>query len=56
MSGPWNDFNSAQSNTTVIPKARSPRCGPHCARRLRRPLAGLDRRLGAPRHHRRRLS
>ncbi|NJO55765.1 MAG: hypothetical protein HC834_04730, partial [Rhodospirillales bacterium] len=20
MSGPWNDFNSAQSNTTVIPK------------------------------------
>ena len=21
MSGPWNDFNSAQSNTNVIPKA-----------------------------------
>ena len=20
MSGPWNDFNSAQSNTNVIPK------------------------------------
>ena len=21
MSGPWNDFNSAQSNTNVIPKS-----------------------------------
>jgi len=57
MSGPWNDFNSAQSNTNVIPK------GTLAKVRLTLRPGGFDDPsqgwtggLGAPRRHRRRLS